>query len=237
MKKFLLRKIIMISFFLTISFIIEIVINKTIFQSHCNETLLKLEFLPIILIGFLFGFKFSFFSNLLYIFFHTILEFAITEHQHEILGTNIENDNFLKVGLLFFVFIFPYLAYSVSGFFYHDSKKHLVKYQNIIKSLIFISLIQIISYFLFTIMIYRSQNIAITSPDLLSSNFLAKLLLQKLEFKVIGFIFIYYLASMFVTNITLGIFLYFLNPILKENIKFFDTTVNIESNNKKANLR
>ncbi|KND62590.1 hypothetical protein [Candidatus Phytoplasma phoenicium] len=233
MKQFLLRKIIIISFFLAISFIIEIVINKTIFQSHCNEALLKLELLPIILIGFLFGFKFSFFFNLLYILIHSILEFAIMEHHFEILGVNIVHHWWLRLGLIFFVFVVPYLAYSISGFFYCHSKKHLMNHQTIVKSLIFISLIQILSYFLFTMMINYFQKESSISFESLSHNVFIELLLTPIQ-GVAQIIFVYYFASIMITNITLGIILYFLNPVLKENIKFFDMTIyNGISTNKK----
>ncbi|TVY12261.1 hypothetical protein [Candidatus Phytoplasma pini] len=219
MKNLLLKKIIAISFFLAIAFIIEYIVSFS-FGIHCYFSLLKIELLPILSIGFLFGLKFSFFSTLFYILIHSLLEFVFSFHKHDLILVN--NDVFslfFAFSLLLYIFIIPYLSCVITGFFYRKDLKHLNYYRNVIQSLSLITLIQIVSYFIFALIIHFFYS---NSFNEFLEHFPKTILKISGEgFSLAFFIFLFYLISVIITNIILGIIFYFLNPILKENIEFF----------------
>ncbi|MDV3166936.1 MAG: hypothetical protein Q8784_00670 [Vigna little leaf phytoplasma] len=216
LRNFCLRKIIIISLLLAIAFIIEIFFTKSILNLDCEHAVLKLELLPIALISLFFGFKLSFLSNLLYICIHIIMEFIFHLHKHELFNFDLDKNHYFELIFLFFVFVIPYLAYSVLGFLYNNNlknKNNVYQYKNILKNLILVSLIQIISYFLFISIVYYNQPILSLST---------KLFYFKINLPPYQLLFIYYLISVILTNFSISIMLYFLIPIFKEIIENFD---------------
>ncbi|MBP3059204.1 hypothetical protein FEF22_000155 [Texas Phoenix palm phytoplasma] len=221
MEKFLLKKISFVSFILAIAFIVEFVFTKLFFGFDCCVSFLKLELLPIVLIGFLFGFKISFFSILLYIFLHIMLEYTISFHQHGLFA-HFEKENYvLLLGLLFFVFFIPYLSCSITGFFYKKNFNHLSKNNVIFKSLFLITIIQILSYMIFVYLTFFQQKNDFFD-DYPNNIFGSSFLLQIDSYKMI---FLYYFNSVIFTNLIIGIILYFIRPILKDNLENFNINI------------
>lgn len=213
-KQVLLKKIIVVSLLIAISFFLEMVFVKLLFHGgqHCHTTLIRIELLPLILIGFLFGWKFSFFSNLLYIAIHIFIEYAIDTHFFELLLKDTESKMVLFLGLLLFVFVMPYLACTISGFFHRKNLKHLSQCKVIIGSLLLIAIVQIISYAIFSFLLYNNQGHEILHEyEHIIKDF-------NFPYKII---FCYYSLSVILQNIVVGFILFFLNPILKVNLESF----------------
>jgi hypothetical protein len=218
MKKFFLKKIIVISILLAISFVTEFFLNKIIFNIDCFSSFLKLELLPIILIGFLFGFKFSFFANLLYIIIHIIFEFAISSQKHGFL-TDVQGNNKLLLSLLLFVFIIPYLSCSISGLSYFFNKKGFYKKKIFFLIFSFIIFIQFISYFLFSLILFQNMNQKI-EHFIENLKYITKIIGH--NYNPIYFFLIYYFISILTTNIVIGFILYyFFQTFLKNNEEIF----------------
>ncbi|MGE9276704.1 MAG: ECF transporter S component [Candidatus Phytoplasma pruni] len=212
-KQVLLKKMIVVSLFIAISFFLEMVFVKLFYSGHnCHITLIRIELLPLILIGFLFGWKFSFFSNLLYVAIHICMEYAMDRHFFELLLKDTESKKVLFLGLLFFVFVVPYLACTISGFFHRKELRHLSQGKVIAGSLSLIAIVQIISYAVFSFLLYHNQSHEILheyESVIKDSNLPYKLILG------------YYILSVVLQNIVIGFILYFLNPILKVNLESF----------------
>ncbi|WBL31364.1 hypothetical protein [Candidatus Phytoplasma sacchari] len=218
MKVFLLKKIVVISLLLAISFIIEFTFNRFILNIDCCHSFIKLELLPIILIGFLFGLKSSFFSNLLYILIHIIIEFSISSQKHGLLTDAKNNYKFLFV-LLLFVFVFPYLSCSLSGLYFNFKKKYFFKKKIFFIIFSIITIFQIISYLIFTIIIYNNFNEQINH---LVENFLDFFKIKFFNFNSIYFFLTYFFLSILFNNLIIGFILfYFLKYFFKENEYFF----------------
>ncbi|MDO8064166.1 hypothetical protein [Candidatus Phytoplasma bonamiae] len=209
MKIFSLKKVIISALLLTISFFIEFVFTKFFFQD-CHESLIKLELLPIVLIGFLFGFKFSVCANFVYVIIHTALEWSIIN------AFSLNQTKYLKLLFVIFFFILPYMAYSLSGLFYRKKSPYLMK-KNIITSLLFISLVQIISYIccLYSFYYYSYDSLFfIFESDSWIINQLHSVL------SIYWIFFIYINITIFLTNVIIGCILLFLKPIINENTEF-----------------
>ncbi|MDV3157175.1 MAG: hypothetical protein Q8889_01465 [Candidatus Phytoplasma australasiaticum] len=208
MKIFSLKKVIISAFLLTISFFIEFLLTKFFFQD-CHGALIKLELLPIILIGFLFGFKFSLCANCIYVTIHTALEWSIIN------AFSLNRIKYLQLLFVVFFFILPYMAYSLSGLFYTRKSPYLIK-KNIITSLLLISLIQIISYI---ICIYVFYYYAYDSLFCIfeSNSWIMNQLYPNLS--VYWIFFIYINITIWLTNLIIGCILCFLKPIINENIE------------------
>ncbi|KOR75401.1 hypothetical protein CPX_001621 [Candidatus Phytoplasma pruni] len=212
-KQVLLKKMIVVSLLIAISFFLEMVFVKSFHGGqHCHTTLIRIELLPLILIGFLFGWKFSFFSNLLYVAIHICMEYAMDRHFFELLLKDTESKTVLFLGLLFFVFVMPYLACTISGFFRRKDLRHLSQGKVIAGSLSLIAIVQIISYAIFSFLLYHNQAHEILHEYegvIKDSNLPYKLILG------------YYILSVVLQNIVIGFILYFVNPILKVNLESF----------------
>ncbi|WP_323847756.1 MAG: hypothetical protein Q2306_00205 [Phytoplasma sp.] len=216
MTKFSLKKIIVISFILSMSLIIEIILTKTIFHGHnCESSILKLELLPLFLIGFLFGLKYSFFSNLLYTFIHITLESNLSFGHHSLLRKYNNNISFLYMGVLLFLFIIPYLSCSLTGLFYSEERNKSYKKQNILKSLLLITIIQIISYTLFVYIFYTSH-----AKEISDNIFHNHDSCQNEETKSNTFLILYFCFTVIITNIISGFCLFFIKNIVQKNIEF-----------------
>ncbi|MDC9031892.1 hypothetical protein [Columbia Basin potato purple top phytoplasma] len=220
MKQSSLKKIIFISFLLSISFIIEFVLTKVIFGHSCQNSLIKLELLPLILIGFFFGFKYSFYANLLYICIHIILESNNSIHQHSLLkeGYN-NNETLLIIGVLLFLFIIPYLACSLIGIFCSKNSNNFFKTKNIWISLSLTTIIQSISYILFVCLFYKNKNVSHHIFDHMISY--KDSIQNSLNINPGLLIFLYFFFSVTITNIITGICLHFIKRIFQDNIVSF----------------
>ncbi|MDO8054009.1 hypothetical protein OC707_00870 ['Opuntia sp.' phytoplasma] len=209
MKIFSLKKVIISSLLLTISFFIEFVFTKFFFQD-CHGSLIKLELLPIVLIGFLFGLKFSLCANLVYVMIHTALEWPIINM------FILNQTRYLQLSFLMFFFIFPYMAYSLSGLFQIKNSPYLMK-KNIIKSLLLISFMQIISYIL---CIYSFYYYSYDSLFLIFESD-SWIITHLNPFLSIYWILVIYINIMILlTNTLIGCILLFLKPIINENTEF-----------------
>ncbi|MDO8167908.1 hypothetical protein [Candidatus Phytoplasma melaleucae] len=209
----MLRKITVISWLLTISLVIEFFFVKFL-SIDCHTSLLKLELLPIILIGFLFGFKFSFFANFFYILIHISLEFLIDYHKMSFF-LNVKSDQsfFLQILLLLFMFVIPYIFCSLSGLFYQENLKNLTDYKSLILSLSLITIMQICSYACFT------YCLSLLSHNPMLDDFRNILWVPWFSSSIYMIIFLYYLLSVIINNLLIGFILFFINPILKDNIE------------------
>ncbi|MEZ0180093.1 hypothetical protein ['Camptotheca acuminata' phytoplasma] len=210
MERFLLKKLIIISFFLAISFIIEMAFTKVFFGDLCQTSFLKLELLPLFLIGFFFGFKYSFFSILLYSILHIFLESIPAIHQHNLLKHFSDNMS-LVIGIFIFIFIIPYLLCSLTSFFsfyVEKDSKIVYKNKNIFLSLILTTILQIISYAIFVFLFYGSDK------------FIKIMHMKKFtSFNSNGFlVFLYFFLSIICTNSIIVFCIIFLKKIFKENI-------------------
>ncbi|KAB8121813.1 hypothetical protein ['Cynodon dactylon' phytoplasma] len=221
MKVFLLKKMVVISFLLAISFIIEFIFNRFVLNIDCCQSFIKLELLPIILIGFLFGFKLSFFSNLLYVLIHIVIEFAISYQKHSLL-TDARNNYKLLFIVLLFIFIIPYLVCSISGFCSFSEKKNFFRKKTFFLIFFSISILQIFSYLIFITILYNNFSDLIFH---LIKNFSDFLNINNYYFNYLIYIFlIYNLLSIILNNVIIGFLLfYFLNYFFKQNeyIEYF----------------
>ncbi|QTX03246.1 hypothetical protein LFWB_6930 [Candidatus Phytoplasma luffae] len=225
MKKFLLQKIIIISFFLSISFITEILLTKFILQSHnCANSLLKLELLPLYLIGFLVGFKYSFFANLLYTIIHIIFESGYSWSFTNLLSGKEKG----YIYFLFFFFIIPYLTCSLTGLFRSCDKKKLkslYKNKDIFKSMIIITIIQIFSYALFISLFYNKESF---DSIIHKNEYHHDHEEHEKEHSIFSIpdtgkgLFLYQMLAVCLNNLIIGVILYFIKYILKDNIEYFD---------------
>ncbi|MFP7699573.1 MAG: hypothetical protein ACLTFB_02045 [Candidatus Phytoplasma pyri] len=142
----LLKKVIIITLLFISCFIIEIFSKLTINSfADCHNSFFKIEFLPLILIGFLFGFKYGFLSNLLYLLIHFIFEYFYIS---ETLFSSLDLSKLFIFCLFFFKFFLPYIYCSFSGLFYRQDLQHLNHKKNIILTFFIIVVLNIISVFL-----------------------------------------------------------------------------------------
>ncbi|MDV3196233.1 MAG: hypothetical protein Q8885_01740, partial [Candidatus Phytoplasma stylosanthis] len=174
--------------------------------------------LPLILIGFFFGFKYSFFSNLLYVCLHIILESLGSFHKHSLFKEHnkisFNNNVLFMIGIFLFLFTIPYLSCSLTGFFFlpiNKKNKKIFQKKDIFNSLLIISIMQIFSYFLFVFFFYKVDNFY----DVIhKKNFFG------LSYSGV-MIFLYYFFSVLITNTIIGFILYFMEFFFRENIEFF----------------
>ncbi|WP_341266524.1 hypothetical protein [Candidatus Phytoplasma fraxini] len=215
MNKFSLKKIIVISFILSISLIIEIILTKTVLHEHnCESSIIKLELLPLFLIGFLFGFKYSFFSNLLYNFIHITLESTLSFGQNSLLQKYDNKNSSLYIGILLFLFIIPYLSCSLTGLFYSKDSNKLSQKKNIFNSLLLITIIQIISYILFICIFFETNAKEISHHIYHNHNNWT----NKIQPNI--FLILYFCFTSIITNIISGFCLFFIKNIIQKNIQF-----------------
>ncbi|MDO8078756.1 hypothetical protein OC716_00545, partial [Candidatus Phytoplasma aurantifolia] len=113
-------------------------------------------------------------------------------------------------------FIFPYMAYSLSGLFHAKNYPYLIK-KNIIKSLLLISFMQIISY---TFCVYSFYYYSYDSLFLIFESD-SWIITQLNPFLSIYWILVIYINIMiFLTNTLIGFILLFLKSIINENTEF-----------------
>ncbi|AYJ01053.1 hypothetical protein CWO85_00670 [Candidatus Phytoplasma ziziphi] len=206
MNKISLRKIIIISFLISMSLIMEFILTKPIFGANCQNSLIKLELLPLLLIGFFFGFKYSILSNLLFVLIHIILESSHIFHGHNLLK-EINHDKTLIISILLFLFIIPYIACSLTGLFRSSHSNNLCKNKDIVNSLLLITVIQIISYAIFSFIFYPKTN----------SNHILKHIFHDHDDGGNIVIFLYFFFSIIITNLIISICIFFIKKFVKEN--------------------
>ncbi|MDO8057507.1 hypothetical protein [Candidatus Phytoplasma gossypii] len=128
----------------------------------------------------------------------------------------LNQTRYLQLLFLIFFFIFPYMAYSLSGLFHTKNSPYLMK-KNIIKSLLLISFMQIISY---TFCIYSFYYYSYDSLFLIFESD-SWIITQLNSFLSIYWILVLYINIMiFLTNTLIGFILLFLKPIINENTEF-----------------
>ncbi|WAN63080.1 hypothetical protein RS022_00690 [Candidatus Phytoplasma rubi] len=210
MNKISLRKIIIISFLISISLIMEFIITKPIFGHNCQNSLIKLELLPLLLIGFFFGFKYSIFSNLLFVLIHIILESSHIFQGYNLLQ-EINHDKTLIIGILLFLFIIPYIVCSLTGLFRSSNSNNLCKNKDIVNSFLLITVIQIISYAVFSFVFYPKIN----------SNHILEHIFHDHDDRGNIAIFLYFFVSIIITNLIISICIFFIKKFVKENEIFY----------------
>lgn len=203
------HKIVFITSFITVALLIELFSKYTINNAwDCHTSFFKIEFLPMVLIGFLFGLKYSLFANLLYLFIHYLMESGIYLH-----SGIFENLDFnLHVILFLFYFFFPFISCVLSGFFYIKNLKDLN--QKTILKIIISACLLIIIFNIVTLMLFYK--------------FFLNQLLEKLHIHQIPNIFnnltlspqkiylFYMISSIIVNYLIIGTIIYFLMPRLKD---------------------
>jgi biotin transporter BioY len=215
-QKNILRKIIAISLLLFLAFFLEIISRYSInLGIPCNYALFHIELIFIILIGYLFGFKYGFWASLFYLLIHYVFEFSFMEmlfhHTHDNYNYSHNHSNKPTNQFLIFLYRFflPYIVCSFSGFFYQKNFNHLNKKLPIIMTLVLISVFQIISSILFI--------------NLLQENFAKKTffswLVQSHSYSW-SFNLIYSFSSVIINNIIIGALFYLINLRIKDNIEF-----------------
>ncbi|WP_349401711.1 putative membrane protein [Candidatus Phytoplasma solani] len=209
-QKNILKKIIATSFLLFLTFFLELISRYTInFGSSCEYSLFKIELIFIILIGFLFGFKYSFFASLAYLVIHYAFEYFIMEillssHKHN-------HDQNFKFQIFIYKFFLPYVVCCISGLFYQKKRNQLFEKWSLIVALTIISIVQISASILFI--------------DLLKEHFLEdqSAILTKIM-KSIGYSdllnVIYSFLSVIINNLFIGVLLYLINFRLKDKLNF-----------------
>ncbi|WP_225695954.1 hypothetical protein [Candidatus Phytoplasma sp. AldY-WA1] len=205
MNKISLRKIIIISFLISMSLIMEFIITKPI-GINCQNSLIKLELLPLLLIGFFFGFKYSILSNLLFVLIHIILESSHIFQEYSLLKA-ISHDKTLIISILLFLFIIPYIACSLTGLFRSSNSNNLCKNKDIVNSLLLITVIQIISYAVFSFIFYPKTN----------SNPILEHIFHGHDDRGNIAIFLYFFFSIIITNLIISICIFFIKKFVKEN--------------------
>ncbi|WP_334331000.1 hypothetical protein [Candidatus Phytoplasma prunorum] len=207
----LLKKLIIITLLCISGFVIEIFSKYTINSfTNCHNSFFKIEFLPLILIGFLFGFKYGFISNLLYLLIHYICEFLVL---HTISST-VELKTSFSFELFFFKFFLPYIFCSISGLFYRKDLQYLNKKTNIILTFFIIVILNIISVFL---MIPFLSNSLQHHFDHYKHDSLLKYFFNK-NVPLETFYLIYNLISVLVNYFIICLLIILIIPRLKDNL-------------------
>ncbi len=215
-QKNILRKIIAISFLLFLAFVLELISRYTINAGiPCHYAFFRIELIFIILIGYLFGPKYGFWSSLFYLLIHYVLEFSFMElllhhinenHNH---SHNNKNEHVSEALIFLYRFFLPYIVCSFSSLFYQKNLNHLAKKTPIIITLVLISVVQIVSSILFI--------------NLLQANFAHKTFLkwfiQSPSYSW-SLNLIYSFSSVIVSNSIIGVLFYLINLRLKDNMEF-----------------
>ncbi|CCP88300.1 hypothetical protein [Candidatus Phytoplasma solani] len=211
----ILKRIIATSFLLFLAFFLELICRFTINSGvDCSYSFFKIELIFIILIGFLFGFKYSFFATLSYLLIHFAFEYFQLE---AFFGSNHDDHNHQKeeIFLIFlYRFFLPYLACCLSGLFYQKKENQLFSKKSLIFALLIISVVQVVASMLFIDLLknhfFEEKN----------SNILINFLFPEKRYDFLNINVIYSLVSVVINNLLIGVLLYLINFRLKGKLEF-----------------